>query len=161
MSVKKILSQILFLGVVALFFNACSLSFPYLWHKNENVSVQNKLLNAQKKWRKTPYRLGGVSVRGADCSGFTQNVFKNDFGITLARTTAMQMSSGAKVAKKNLRGGDLVFFKTGRGPNGLHVGIYISDNNFLHLSTKGGAKIANLNNTYWKARYIGARRYMR
>ncbi len=158
---KRHFFQILCALFLALFFNACSLSFPYLWHKNENVSVQNKLLNAQKKWRKTPYRLGGMSVSGADCSGFTQNIFRNDFGISLARTTALQMKSGAKVSKKNLRGGDLVFFKTGRGPNGLHVGIYISENNFLHLSTKGGAKIANLDNVYWKSRYIGARRYMR
>ncbi|HEG5194545.1 TPA: C40 family peptidase, partial [Campylobacter jejuni] len=51
------------------------------------------------------------------------------------------------------------FFKTGRGPNGMHVGIYMSKGKFIHLSTKGGVKEVELNNSYWKARYIGARRY--
>ncbi|EOK4570637.1 NlpC/P60 family protein [Campylobacter upsaliensis] len=123
-------------------------------------ATEERLRSASRKWQKTPYVLGGTSRRGADCSGFTQTLMR-EFGIMLPRTTKTQMASGIKVSKAKLKAGDLVFFKTGRGPNGLHVGVYLSGNEFVHLSTKGGSKIVSLNNTYWKSRYIGARRYIK
>lgn len=96
--------------------------------------------------------------KGADCSGFTQSVLAQ-LNIRIPRTTKTQLGSGRKVSKSKLQTGDLVFFKTGRGPNGMHVGIYMSKGKFIHLSTKGGVKEVELNSSYWKARYIGARRY--
>lgn len=123
-------------------------------------ATEEKLRAVSRKWQKTPYVLGGTSRSGADCSGFTQTVMR-DFGVKLPRTTKTQMNSGKKISKANLKAGDLLFFKTGRGPNGLHVGIYLSRSEFVHLSTKGGSKIVNLNNSYWKSRYLGARRYIK
>ncbi|HEG8191788.1 TPA: C40 family peptidase, partial [Campylobacter coli] len=110
------------------------------------------------EWKKTPYVLGGTSKKGADCSGFTQSALAQ-LNIRIPRTTKTQLGSGRKVSKSKLQTGDLVFFKTGRGPNGMHVGIYMSKGKFIHLSTKGGVKEVELNSSYWKARYIGARRY--
>lgn len=149
-----------FLFGVLFFISGCSIhqtSGSNLGFVNHNT-IETKLQRVSKEWKKTPYKLGGTTKKGADCSGFTQSVLL-EFKAYIPRTTKMQLQSGKSVLRKNLRAGDLVFFKTGRGPNGMHVGIYLSKDKFIHLSTKGGAKEASLNNAYWKKRYIGARRY--
>ncbi|MBK1971100.1 C40 family peptidase [Campylobacter sp. TTU_617] len=149
---------IFFLGVLFLT-SGCSIyqQNNSLGFANYNI-VETKIQRIAKEWKKTPYKLGGTTKKGADCSGFTQSVLF-EFKTRIPRTTKTQLESGESISKKNLKAGDLVFFKTGRGPNGMHVGIYLSNNKFIHLSTKGGAKEASLNNAYWKKRYIGARRY--
>ncbi|MFY4755287.1 C40 family peptidase [Campylobacter jejuni] len=123
-----------------------------------NTNKETKFKTIANEWKKTPYVLGGITKKGADCSGFTQSALAQ-LNIRIPRTTKTQLGSGRKVSKSKLQTGDLVFFKTGRGPNGMHVGIYTSKGKFIHLSTKGGVKEVELNSSYWKARYIGARRY--
>lgn len=142
----------------AFFICACSfhtIQNPQPYSQNK---LESKLRAIAKEWKKTPYVLGGVSKKGADCSGFTQSVF-TQFHSPIARTTTKQFKGGVKISKKNLRTGDLLFFKTGRGPHGMHVGIYINNDKFIHLSTKGGVREASLNAAYWKKTYLGARRY--
>ena len=124
-------------------------------------SIINELSRVQKKWQNTPYKLGGASVSGSDCSGFIQSVFKEHFKATVPRTTVTQFQSGVSVKRNALKAGDIVFFRTGRGPNGLHTGIYVDNDEFIHLSTKGGVKKVSLNSSYWKPKFIGARRYLR
>ena len=80
-------------------------------------------------------------------------------GHSSSRTTIDQMKGGKKIKQSKLQAGDLVFFKTGRGALGYHVGIYLQDGEFLHLSAKGGAKIASLSHSYWKPKFIKAVRY--
>ena len=123
--------------------------------------IINELSRVQKKWQNTPYKLGGASVSGSDCSGFIQSVFKEHFKATVPRTTVTQFQSGVSVKRNALKAGDIVFFRTGRGPNGLHTGIYVENDEFIHLSTKGGVKKVSLNSSYWKPKFIGARRYLR
>lgn len=127
-------------------------------------SALGVLLSQQKQWKSTPYVSGGVKKSGADCSGFVQSVFSESFSVQLPRTTIDQMNGGKKlggrrVKQSKLRTGDLVFFKTGRGALGYHVGIYLENGEFLHLSAKGGAKIASLSNSYWSPKFIKAVRY--
>lgn len=127
-------------------------------------SALGVLLSQQKQWKSTPYVSGGVKKSGADCSGFVQSVFSESFSVQLPRTTIDQMNGGKKLGGKQmsqskLRTGDLVFFKTGRGALGYHVGIYLENGEFLHLSAKGGAKIASLSNSYWSPKFIKAVRY--
>lgn len=122
-------------------------------------SVIGVLLSQQSRWKFTPYVSGGVKRSGADCSGFVQSVFSESFGTQLPRTTIDQMKGGKKIKQSKLQAGDLVFFKTGRGALGYHVGIYLQDGEFLHLSAKGGAKIASLSHSYWKPKFIKAVRY--
>lgn len=127
-------------------------------------SALGVLLSQQKQWKSTPYVSGGVKKSGADCSGFVQSVFSESFSVQLPRTTIDQMNGGKKlggkqVSQSKLRTGDLVFFKTGRGALGYHVGIYLENGEFLHLSAKGGAKIASLSNSYWSPKFIKAVRY--
>lgn len=126
--------------------------------------VLDELLRQQKRWGATPYVSGGVRREGADCSGFVMSVFSESFGLSVPRVTVSQMEQGKKLGGKNiaaskLKAGDLIFFKTGHGMHGYHVGIYLQDGEFMHLSTKGGAKIASMSNSYWKPKIIKAVRY--
>ncbi|MBT0880202.1 NlpC/P60 family protein [Campylobacter sp. 2018MI10] len=124
---------------------------------NKNVE---RILNSSSEWRYTPYRLGGTNKnKGADCSFFTQEIYKQVYGFNLSRSTKEQRLGGKKVSKSKLKAGDLVFFRTD-GPFGLHVGIYLENNNFIHLSSKGGTRIQSLNVRYWNTRYLDARRYI-
>ncbi|WP_276357869.1 C40 family peptidase [Cohnella caldifontis] len=104
------------------------------------------------------YDYGGTTTSGFDCSGFTGYVFKK-LGIELPRSSKEQFKKGQKVAKADLRPGDLVFFNTdGHGVS--HVGIYVGDNKFAHSSTSKGVTITSLDESYYAKRYVGARRVM-
>lgn len=101
-------------------------------------------------------KLGGLSKHGIDCSGFVYVTFRSKLGCNVPRTTELQVKTGRKVDRNNLRVGDLVFFQTSLFYN--HVGIYLGDSEFLHASSSRGVIISNLNETYWKKRYWTARR---
>lgn len=81
----------------------------------------------------TPYRLGGQSVRGIDCSAFVRKIYEF-FGVQLPRTAREQAFVGMSIARDQLEEGDLVFFNTRRAFG--HVGIYIGNNEFVHASYK-------------------------
>ncbi len=141
---------------------ACSSSqysrINYQGQLDDPIMAITLLSEQQREWAGTPYRIGGMSMNGVDCSGFVQLTFKDRFGIKLPRTTTAQANYGQKVSKDSIQTGDLVFFKTGRGPNGYHVGIYVKDGQFLHASTKGGVIYSSLDNPYWKKAYWQTRR---
>ncbi|EQB2438789.1 C40 family peptidase [Campylobacter jejuni] len=150
--------HIFFIITIIFFISGCSFYQNLNYRPSYNTNKEARLKVIANEWKKTPYVLGGTSKKGADCSGFTQSALAQ-LNIRIPRTTKTQLGSGRKVSKSKLQTGDLVFFKTGRGLNGMHVGIYMSKGKFIHLSTKGGVKEVELNSSYWKARYIGARRY--
>lgn len=122
-----------------------------------SASSATSLLNSAKSYIGTPYKWGGTTTSGFDCSGFIQKSFK-DVGISLPRTTGQQYATGTAVAKNKLQAGDLVFFNT-NGKGVSHAGIYIGSNNFIHASTSKGVMISSINDPYyWGSRYIGAKR---
>ena len=104
------------------------------------------------------YRFGGNSpTQGLDCSGFMQYIFKRSMGITLPRTSAEMATVGQQVDRANLKPGDMVFF--GSGGRVSHVGMYIGNDRFIHAPRTGrDIEITSMNGTYWKNRYITARR---
>jgi len=106
-----------------------------------------------------PYRFGGTTRdRGLDCSGLVQKVYAESLGLDLPRTTRGQATSGRKIARKDLKPGDLVFFNTRRRAFS-HVGIYLGNDRFLHAPSSGGkVRIEKLSVGYWNKRFNGARR---
>lgn len=114
------------------------------------------LLAYHHDWSGTPYRLGGTSKQGVDCSGFVYLAYLDIVGEKLPRSVNAQRILGKAVPREALEVGDLVFFKTGKSTR--HVGIYMGDARFLHASTKKGVKISSLNNVYWKPRFWFAKR---
>jgi len=109
-------------------------------------------------WLGTPYLYGGSSKVGTDCSGFVSSVYMEKEGIYLPRTTTAEFDMGTSISKSKLKIGDVVFFKE-RGRIS-HVGIFVGNENFIHASTSRGVTVTSLNDSYWKPRYAGARRYL-
>ena len=106
-------------------------------------------------WIGIPYRWGGESRRGIDCSAFTQQFVRATLGIELPRATAGQQYEGIGVAKDELLPGDLVFFRR-RGVR--HVGVYLGQNEFIHASSSRGVMVSDLDHDYWSRYYWMARR---
>jgi cell wall-associated NlpC family hydrolase len=107
-----------------------------------------------------PYRYGGFSKSGIDCSGFTARVYEHAAGIVLPRSAEGQFHCGKSVGRDDLRFGDLVFFNT-TGSSPSHVGIYIEDDLFAHASVSTGVTFSSLQSSYYTQRFVGARRVVR
>lgn len=103
-----------------------------------------------------PYVFGGTSTSGFDCSGFVQHVF-GLMGISLPRTADAQYDVG-RPTLGGPRAGDLVFFDTYGGVS--HVGIYLGHGTFVHASSSHGVTVSHLSESYWAARYVGAKRLL-
>jgi cell wall-associated NlpC family hydrolase len=113
------------------------------------------------KYLDTPYKYGGTTMNGIDCSAFTQSVFNTALDYSLLRSAKMQYSQGEVVPNPNrLEFGDLVFFNTRRAVRPGHVGIYIGDNMFAHASSSKGVTVSSLESSYYKRTYMGARRML-
>ncbi len=111
-----------------------------------------------KKHIGVPYKYGGTSPTGFDCSGFVQYVY-GQHGKQLPRTADKQFETGTLVQARNLKHGDLVFFTTTE-KGASHCGIFIGYGKFIHASSSRGVMISSLGDMYWKPRYLGARRIL-
>lgn len=118
--------------------------------------TQQRWLAWHQQWAGTPHRLGGASKQGIDCSAYVQKGYKELFGVALPRQTKQQSKTGHAVSRKHLRTGDLIFFKTALLAR--HVGVYMGDGTFLHVSSSKGVTRSSLGNSYWKKNYWKARR---
>jgi len=122
------------------------------------LTTREKILFEVIKYLDTPYKYGGNSDSGIDCSAFTKNVFQESLLLELPRSAREQFTVGEKIDKNNLKFGDLVFFNTRRRSNPGHVGIYLGDNQFVHASRTLGVTISSLDENYYKNRFAGGRR---
>jgi lipoprotein Spr len=136
--------------------------------KKENIDVpgfdyttiREKMLMEIIKYLGTPYKYGGNTKEGMDCSAFTQIIFNDVFNLSLERSARLQYTQGSVIEKGDeLKAGDLVFFNTRKRVKPGHVGIYIGDNLFAHASTKKGVTITALDYDYYARTYMGARRF--
>ncbi|MDB1123932.1 C40 family peptidase [Vibrio algarum] len=107
-------------------------------------------------WQGTPYKYGGDSKNGVDCSAFVQRIYLETENRYLPRTTYEQSKLGTKIKLSQAKSGDLVFFKTTHKDR--HVGIYLDDQHFMHASTSKGVIISRLNNPYWASVFWQVRR---
>lgn len=112
----------------------------------------DSLISSAKRHMGVPYLWGGTTRKGFDCSGLVQSVF-SEHGKDLPRTAAQMWKAGTSVDKPEK--GDLVFFETRTGPS--HVGIYAGDNKFVHAGASTGVTVTDMDNSYWKSRYLGAK----
>ncbi|CAA7196281.1 C40 family peptidase [Chryseobacterium potabilaquae] len=116
----------------------------------------DNILTEAETYIGTPYRYGGTTRRGIDCSAFVLSVFGAAVGLSLPRVAASQAQEGEKIAKEDLQKGDLIFFSHGRRIS--HVGIVedVSENGevkFIHAATSKGVMISSLDDSYWGPKY--------
>jgi len=114
-------------------------------------SLRKALLRHYYRWEGSPYRFGGNSRYGIDCSGFVQIAFRDALGIKVPRSTELLSKTGSHVSYRRLVAGDIVLFKTSR--TNLHTGIYIGNNQFIHASKSKGVVLSPLNSPYWRGVY--------
>jgi len=135
--------------------NALSSAAPKAKVKQRPEAV----VKTAERYLKTPYKFGGETPKGFDCSGFVMFVY-DKHGKKLPRSADIQFREGKKVARKSLKPGDLVFFNT-YASGVSHVGIYSGAGKFIHVSSSRGVMVSRLDEPYWKPRYLGARRIMK
>jgi len=128
------------------------------WRSSEEKYM---LVKVAKSFMGAPYKYGGETVRGLDCSAFVKKIY-DIFDVQLPRSAREQFMVGNKISKEELSVGDLVFFKTKRYVKyPTHVGIYIGDGNFIHSSStrcKLGVKVDALSSSYYSRTFVGATR---
>jgi len=121
-----------------------------------------QLIEGGKEYIGTPYRMGGLIKNGEpvafDCSLFTKHVYAA-LGVELPRTSKAQAKAGEKVERGNISQGDLLFFRT-NGKSISHVAIYVGDGKMIHASSNHGVTISDMNSSYWKKRFVTARRVL-
>jgi len=123
-----------------------------------DYSEDKDLLATVTDWLGTPYRYGSGSKKGTDCSGFVTSIYREVYGIDLSRSSRSMFDDVTRINKKNIRTGDLVFFRRGPKQPIFHVGIYLNDNKFVHSATNGGVMVSSLSEPYYRNYYYAAGR---
>jgi len=115
-----------------------------------------------KEYLGTPYRKGGTTKQGMDCSGFARTVYDQLLGLEIPHNSGDQFNYPElqKIDTRKLQAGDLVFFANKKKKRISHVGVYLSDGQFIHASSSEGIIVSSLEESYWKKRFVGSKRYM-
>lgn len=123
---------------------------------------EQQFVDEVKKYLGIPYRLGGTTKKGMDCSGFTRIVYDRLLGLDLPKNSTGQFrfAEMEKVDSGDLQTGDLIFFGNSKKKQVSHVGVYLSDGQFIHASSSQGITVSSLENRYWKKRFVGSKRHM-
>ena len=163
---KKYLSYIVAFTIILIGLSSCHTSAPRLDYKalaqasvrlGVDIELQDnhKLYIHASEWIGTPYRAGGDSKRGTDCSGLVSQLYKKVYHTRLSRSTDGQLKESSKISRRNLREGDLVFFTSRASRKKVaHVGIYLKDGKFIHASTSQGVIVSNLREKYYTQHWL-------
>lgn len=156
------LYRLLLPALLLLCLSSCHTSAPRLDYRAlARASVQlgmdigpkdnHRLYLTAAEWIGTPYRSGGHTKRGTDCSGLTGEIYRKVYRMRLPRSTGEQLAACHKVARRGLKEGDLVFFHNGKSRKKVtHVGVYLKDGKFVHASTSRGVIVSSLDENYWR-----------
>ncbi len=121
--------------------------------------IEQRIISTAGDWMGTPYKFGGTTREGVDCSAFIQIMYKQVFDMELPRRVREQRKMGLEVPREEMKPGDLVVFKTGVFfSNKQHIGIYLSQNRFLHASSSKGVTISSLEEPFWNKKFRTSRR---
>ncbi len=137
---------------------SCSGAPRYQGRPGEPAPDRKEIVRFAKTFVGTPYRSGGTSYKGVDCSGLVFTVYR-EFDIKLPRTSLDQSHVGQAIDPSKLKPADLVFFKTSKRSSVTHVGIYAGGGKFVHASTSHRkVRVDELDDAYYRGRFTGARR---
>lgn len=121
--------------------------------------VAQRLWQVYQRYQGAPYRYGGTTAAGFDCSGFILTAYREGLNRTdLPRTTSQMLARGEFVRRDQLQPGDLVFFRIGGKEQ--HAGIYLGGHRFVHSASSVGVTESSLASPYWQNRYSQARRFL-
>ena len=109
----------------------------------DTIPKSNKLDMFIDTWIGTPYRYGGTSMKGIDCSAFVQKMYEDVFGLFIPRTAQKQYKASTKVSKDEMSVGDLLFFMSGSSPSGWHVAVYLGNKLYMHAANKRTGVVTN------------------
>lgn len=113
-------------------------------------AIENEKLYAfVDDWMGVKYQYGGLTKNGVDCSGFTNLLYSEVYNKKLARRAQDIYQNSTRVSRASLSEGDLVFFDIA-GKKKSHIGVYLTNNRFVHASTSKGVVISDLNNSYYQ-----------
>lgn len=151
-------SNAFFLAII-LIISGCSVVKPDMEREN---AIREKVVSTAMKYKGCPYKYGGTTPKGFDCSGFTSYVYKKA-GIKLPRSSDDQYDAGTDIDFDEMKNGDLVFFTRWSGVGKLfspnHVGIFLGNDRFIHAPSSGGrVRIDRLSESYWENHYKGSRK---
>ena len=162
---RTFIYTICLLGLI-ISFSSCRTSAPRLDYQalarasillgvDVNLEDNHKLYLEAADWIGVPYRAGGDSRKGADCSGLVCQLYRKVYHMQVSRNSEDLKQESNKIAKRNLREGDLVFFTSNRSKKKVaHVGIYLKNGKFIHASTSKGVIVSSLNEDYYTRHWI-------
>ena len=136
--------------------NSLQIKYAILLNLPIETGFNIRMLEFIDEWYGAPYRFGGTSKKGVDCSAFVNFFLSAVYGVSTPRNSKEQYNASRKIRKKELEEGDLIFFNTRGGIS--HVGVYIGNNKFAHASTSNGVTISDLDEDYFSRRYVGSGR---
>lgn len=134
-------------------------------NKNKEVSIADKIIWTAVSYKGTPYKFGGVSKHGMDCSGLIYTSFK-ERNISIPRNSGLMYKEGYKIPLAKAKRGDLLFFKTSNKSRSKvnHVGIVTSANKgvvkFMHATSSKGVIESSMLQDYWRKAFIEAKRVL-
>lgn len=155
---KSKLKLILVIGSLV-FFTTANAQVP-LDKFDDGVFVEDSILNSFiLKWLGKPYKLGGKTEKGIDCSQFTKRLYKDVYSLDLQNVAYKQWNQTTRIKRDSLQVGDLVFFRSRQSPSGWHCGAYIGNTYFVHAANKfEGVKVSSLKEPKYVKSYRGAGR---
>jgi len=155
---KNKLNLIVMIG--SLLLSATSTAQIPLEKFDDGVFVEDSILNSFiLKWLGKPYKLGGKTEKGIDCSQFTKRLYKDVYNLDLQNVAYKQWNQTIRVKRDSLQIGDLVFFRSRQSPSGWHCGAYIGNTYFVHAANKfEGVKVSSLKEPKYLKSYRGGGR---
>ena len=131
--------------------------------KKNEVTIANKIIWTAVTYKGTPYKYGGTTKNGMDCSGLIHTSFKQR-GVAIPRVSYQMAEKGTTISLKKVQRGDLLFFKTSKNTNRIsHVGLVTSTDNgiqFIHSTSSKGVVVSSLSEKYWDNAFVKAKRVL-